>query len=119
MNSHGNLYDFNVELMLRERQEHEKRESFGKALELYQRAVQLNSNYAPAHFCRGVVLAKMGLWPDAASAYREAIRLQPEHKEAHANLGFVYYEMGFEAEAQTEFDCAIKLGGLARPAGKM
>jgi tetratricopeptide (TPR) repeat protein len=64
---------------------------------------------AQVYFRKGVELAKMGKWEDAAKAYQEALRVNPNDAQTYLNLGFVYYELGYDAEAQQAFERARKL----------
>src|SRR5262249_806941 len=93
--------------------------SFLKALESYQRAAVLDPDRAAVHFRMGMVLSKLGRWPEAVDAYLEVIRLQPTHAEAHLNLGFVYYELALASHSEEAFDRARQLGSLADASGKM
>jgi tetratricopeptide (TPR) repeat protein len=112
--------DIRAEILLREGKQSEDRHSLKKALESYERAAALDPECAAAHYRMGVVLGRLGRWPEAATAYQEAIRLQPEDGDAYLNLGFVYYEQGRDEQAQLCFQRARELGsGLAKPATKM
>jgi tetratricopeptide (TPR) repeat protein len=119
MDRTGNVRSIEAEMLLREGQQYQENLAYEKALESYQRAAALEPDRAVVHLRIGLVLSKLGRWPDAVTAFLEAIRLDPQQSEAHLNLGFVYYEMGMEECAQAEFELARKLAGLADPPGKM
>jgi TolB-like protein/tetratricopeptide (TPR) repeat protein len=68
------------------------------ALELFERAVEADPNYAPAYSGVADASALLASWqfaspaemyPRAAAAARRAIELDPASAEAHASLGFV------------------------------
>ncbi len=64
-------------------------------------------------FRKGMLLARQGLWKEAAAAYKESLRVNPNRAQTHLNLGFVYYELGYDREAQEAFERASKLQARA------
>jgi tetratricopeptide (TPR) repeat protein len=104
-----------AEIYFREGEQYREREAHGKALECFEQAIRRNPSHAAALFAKGMVLAKIGRWLDAAAAYREAVRLNPENAEAHLNLGFVYYELGYDEEARQAFETAQRYNPALHP----
>ncbi len=109
------------DLYLRGRFQWNKRsgEGFQKALEYFQRALELDPNYAPAH--AGVAdyhisVASWGLeppteaWPKAKDAVTKALQADDRLAEAHAAMGVIrmWYEWNWK-EAEREFLRAIEL----------
>ena len=109
------------DLYLRGRFQWNKRtpEGFQKALEYFQRALELDPNYAPAlagiadyH----VAVASWGLappadtWPDAKQAAMKALEADDSLAEAHASMGMIHmwYEWNWK-EAEREYLRAIEL----------
>ena len=109
------------DLYLRGRFQWNKRtpEGFQKALEYFQRALELDPNYAPAlagiadyH----VAVASWGLappadtWPDARQAAMKALQADDSLAEAHASMGMIHmwYEWNWK-EAEREYLRAIEL----------
>jgi len=79
-----------------------------EALDHYQRALALKSDYADAHYNFGVILLRLGQ-PDAGIAQLEAaVRFDPDHVKAHNNLGIALMEAGRLAEAIGHFQQALE-----------
>ena len=94
-------------------------EGFPKALEYYQRALELDPNYALAYAGIAdyhVSVASWGLeapteaWPKAKEAVKKALAADPTLAEAHASMGIIrmWYEWNWK-EAEREFLRAIEL----------
>jgi Flp pilus assembly protein TadD len=65
-------------------------------------AIQIQPDYAEAHYTLGTVLKQMNQLPDAADALREAIRLDPDFAGAHTTLAAVLRQLGDTAGAAAE-----------------
>ena len=116
------------DLYLRGRFQWNKRsgEGFQKALEYFQRALELDPNYAPALAGLAdyyVALASWGLappaqaWPDAKGAVSKALAADDTLADAHASMGIIrmWYEWDWK-EAEREYLRAIELNpGLPLP----
>lgn len=50
-------------------------EYFDKALEYYDKAISIDSQYAEAYNCKGILLEDMGRMDDAKYSYNQAIEL--------------------------------------------
>lgn len=57
------------------------------AVESFERAIELDPNYAAAWFERGSTFERGGALADAADDFRRAIQLEPGNAAAHASLG--------------------------------
>ena len=79
------------------------------ALELFTRAVSLDSTGADLHKKLGDALRLSWRLDEAVLCYREAIRLNPEHVDARNNLGVVLGALGSRAEAIECFSAVIAL----------
>ena len=64
---------------------------------------------ALAQFILGEAYAKLGFFPDAATAYHEAIKLKPDYIDAWFNLGWADTQAGKLPEATGVFQQLIKL----------
>ena len=53
----------------------------------YKKAIELNPDYAEAHYTLGVTLQDLGKLDEAEKSYKKAIELKPDFPEAHNNLG--------------------------------
>jgi tetratricopeptide (TPR) repeat protein len=79
------------------------------AIHNFERALQINPNYAEAHNNLGNVLLQQGQIDKALSHYTEALRLNPKYAEAHYNMAVILYGQGKIAEAITHYREAIRL----------
>jgi type IV pilus assembly protein PilF len=81
------------------------------AIEHFQKAIELDPNYADAHFHLGTALAEMRRWEEAVASYRRAIALPtltiPDF--AHQNLGLALYHLRRYREAEQALRFAISL----------
>jgi tetratricopeptide (TPR) repeat protein len=82
---------------------------YAEAVLAYDRAVQLEPDYAAAYTNMGVTLAKLGRWEDALHAYHAAIRKQPQYADAHYNLGVTLAELRRWGEALEAFREAVRV----------
>ncbi|HWP59946.1 MAG TPA: tetratricopeptide repeat protein [Candidatus Acidoferrales bacterium] len=72
-----------------------------KAIQHYQKAIELRPQYAEAYFNLGSAHYKRKELKKAEEAYLKAIELQPEYGRAHYSLGILYLE-------QKKYDLASK-----------
>ncbi|MEW5821369.1 MAG: tetratricopeptide repeat protein [Cyanobacteriota bacterium] len=63
---------------------------FSKALENYNKVLELKPDYARAKFNKGYILQRLGRSQEALALYNEALKLDPEIIEANNNLGIIY-----------------------------
>jgi serine/threonine protein kinase/tetratricopeptide (TPR) repeat protein len=70
----------------------------------------LGSQFAWAHFNRGLALARAGLLNPARDAYDEALRLDPDFAEALVNRALVALELNQVESALADLTLAISLG---------
>jgi tetratricopeptide (TPR) repeat protein len=81
------------------------------ALEQFRRAIELEPQYADAHFHLGVALAEATRWGEAVAAYQTALSLPtltvPDL--ARQNLGLALYHLGRYHDAEQELRFAIGL----------
>ena len=74
-----------------------------------QKAVQVMSQDAEAHYNLGVTLKQLGRLEEAEASYTQAIALQPNYAGAHKNLGVTLQELGRLEEAEASYMQAITL----------
>jgi len=84
---------------------------YNKAIEAFQKAIQLKPNAAVIHNDLGYCYFLAEQIELAVAAYREAIRLQPNYVSAYNNLGTAYVRLNNYAEAFLAFN---KLNMLTR-----
>jgi tetratricopeptide (TPR) repeat protein len=95
--------------LLQEGTDFGKRGDLDRALQLLQRAVELNPRLVDGHFNLAVGLWKVGRWDAAMAAMREVIRLDPNDFVAHLLLGGWLSDRGRPDEAVVDFERAAAL----------
>jgi tetratricopeptide (TPR) repeat protein len=85
---------------------------YPEARDLFQRAMRVQRNYAPALNNLGVLYLRMGQPADAIAAFRFGIREVPEDDMLYLNLGRVYIQTGERDKAR-----AVILEWLERKPG--
>lgn len=78
-----------------------------RALEAYQRAVELDPELADAHVNMGRLLHMAGERGRAEPHYREGVKLDPDDPTPHFNLGVLLEELGRKDEAVLAYKQAI------------
>ncbi len=87
----------------------EKQASYGKAVEHYTEAIDLNPEYTKAYNNRGVAYNSIGEYDRALQDYNKAIDLKPELVLPYSNRGNVYVEKGEVDRAIQDYNKAIDL----------
>ncbi len=80
-----------------------------EAIAQYQKALQINSNYAELHYNFGIALLQKGHVDEAIAQYQMALQLKPGYAEAHINLGIALLKTGKGDEAITHFQEALQI----------
>jgi protein O-mannosyl-transferase len=80
-----------------------------EAFDAYQRAIELQPDYAKAHGNLGIVYRKQGRLDDAIRQYRRAIECDPDYADAHFNLGLALQDRGDLDHTVAEFRKCIDL----------
>tara|TARA_B100000579_G_scaffold366328_1_gene326120 strand:- start:528 stop:2180 length:1653 start_codon:yes stop_codon:yes gene_type:complete len=75
----------------------------------YRKAIELNPEFAIAHYNLGSTLKSLGNIQEAESSTRKAIELKPDLAVAHSNLGIILREIGKLKEAELSTRKAIEL----------
>lgn len=81
-----------------------------ESLSEYQRAVELDPEYAEAHNNLANTYARLGRRDEAVSEYEKAIALHPRLAQAHANVASVLLKLGRTDEAMGHLQQALALG---------
>ena len=82
-----------------------------EAIEHYRRAINIRSDYAPAHNNMGAALRAKGQVADAVASYERALARLPDYPEAHYNLGNVLLDQGRLDDAIDHFRRALPSPG--------
>jgi tetratricopeptide (TPR) repeat protein len=81
----------------------------GKALAFYDQAIDIDLNYATAHFNKGIALRQLGRYDEELTAFDQALAINPAYAEAHFNRGFALQELGRYNEALAAWDQALAI----------
>ncbi|TDJ60300.1 MAG: tetratricopeptide repeat protein [Nitrospina sp.] len=80
-----------------------------RAIQLYQKALQIDSNYALAHYDLAVAYRGMGEVDRAIAEYQKTLSIHPNFPEALSNLGGQYFRKGEIEKAIAQFQKALTL----------
>ena len=76
---------------------------YAQALPFFQRATQLEPEYAAAHLNLGAAYAEMGMWQEAEAQLRTAVALDSLNFQARNILGKLYFDSGDLRAAEEQF----------------
>lgn len=79
----------------------------GEAASLYEEAIRLDPQFAPAYVGLGCILYSAGKASKAVDCYQKALEINPRQFEALYNLGVVFRDMGEPATALDYFTAAL------------
>jgi tetratricopeptide (TPR) repeat protein len=80
-----------------------------RAIDLYQRALQIDPNFILARYDLAVAYRGLGQIQKAIAEYEKALKLNPKFPEALSNLGGQYFRKGDVDRAITHFRKAIEV----------
>ena len=80
-----------------------------EAMDHYNQALSINSEYAGVYSNRGNAYAKLGQYQRAIEDYNEAIRLMPKYAPAYVNRGLSYARLSRLDQAIDDYNEAIRL----------
>ncbi len=86
---------------------YQRKKQWLNALESYQKALSLQTEYVEAHNGLGIVYATLGQYELAIDHFKKAIALDASKSYLHNNLGYAYYLQGVYHEAELSFQAAI------------
>ena len=75
----------------------------------YRKAIEINPNFANAHYNLGNILKDIGNLKDAELSYRKAIEINPNFANAHYNLGNILKDIGNLKDAELSYRKAIEI----------
>ncbi len=78
----------------------------------FNKAVQLDPNYAYRYASRAFAKQNFGDLDGAVEDYKKAVELDPEDAVAHNNLGLLLEQQGYKKEAELRFERADKLSKM-------
>jgi tetratricopeptide (TPR) repeat protein len=80
-----------------------------EAIEHYQIALEINTNYAEAHYNLGWLLDQQGRPDEAIVHYQKALKSRPDYAEIHEGFGDALAKMGQVDEAIAHYQKAVQL----------
>jgi len=89
-------------------------EEFQKAIEEFDKAIKIDSNYAEPYNGKGVAYRNLSEYHKAIEDYTKAIELYPSFFEAYNNRGVCFIFLGEYDKACFDFDKACKLGSCQK-----
>lgn len=81
----------------------------------FQKAVEIDANFATGYYNLGLTLKAMGNLTEAIAAYNRAIAINPSYAEAYQNLGVVLLKAGLVADSLAAFNKAVSLHDEQNP----
>jgi protein O-mannosyl-transferase len=79
------------------------------AIECFDRALQVDPDFAETHYNLGLVLTEIGHNEEAATQMRKALQAAPAFAKAENGLGFALMQLGQPGEAAAHFRRALEL----------
>ncbi|MEJ1958327.1 MAG: tetratricopeptide repeat protein [Nitrosomonadales bacterium] len=73
----------------------------------YHYALEINPEYAEAHYNLGIALQSLDRLTEAEHHYRHALRVMPNYVEAYNNLGLTLHSLGRTGEAEQCYQNAL------------
>lgn len=80
---------------------------YEKALELFQKAIELNPEFTEGYNNLGLTYTEMSQEEKATEAFKKAIELNPNLAATYNNLGYAFYRLGSYTEAIEMYQEAI------------
>jgi tetratricopeptide (TPR) repeat protein len=84
-------------------------DDWAKALPLFEKAVDTDSDYAEAWYQTSYCNGMLGRHNEALRASRQVIRLRPEWPEPYVNMGHAYTRLGQHQDAVNAYKQALRL----------
>lgn len=85
------------------------RDDYAKAAAYFEKAVEIDPNYAESWYQAGFCYGMLGRHADALKASRQAAKLRPEWAETHVNIGASSFALGQYKDAVDAYRTASKL----------
>ncbi len=91
-------------------------ERFQDALNDFDRALDINPNYASAWSNKGLVLSDLNRQNEAIAAFDRALDINPNDVNTWNNRGIILYQLGRKNDALSSFERAIEIDNNYQPA---
>jgi protein O-GlcNAc transferase len=80
-----------------------------KAINCFEKAIQINPNSANAYYSLGVIFTQLGESQKAISCYEKAIQINPNSANAYYSLGVIFAQLGESQKAISCYEKAIQI----------
>lgn len=87
---------------------HDRRE-FSKAIQAYQKVIELDPAYVEAYNNLGILYYEMGDFDRAFGAYQKSVEINPQYEKGFNNLGILLFSKGRHEEAKEAFEKALAI----------
>ena len=88
---------------------HYQQGEVSKAIQAYQKAVDLDPSFVEAYNNLGIIFQEMGDLESAFKSYRKAIEVDPHYVKSLNNLGIIHYLRGEDGQAIDLFKKALSI----------
>ncbi len=88
---------------------YQEKGQWDKAIAEYNKAIELNPEYAEAYYNRGIAYGNKGQYDQAISDYTKAIELNPRYAMAYVTRGSAYRQKGQFDQAISDFNKVIEI----------
>lgn len=105
----GRIHLLKADFFSQQQKEQERAESLGLAQENFEKAIELKSDYAPAHFQIAMIHIREDRIPEAIEKLEETKLAAPLDTGLAFQLGLVYYNDGQLTKAKAEFERAVSV----------
>ena len=79
------------------------------SIEAYNKALEIEPNYADAYYNMGMALQRQGKLKEAIEAYNKALAIKPDYADAYNNMGVVLQDQGKKEEAIEAYTRALSI----------
>jgi len=83
--------------------------SAAEAITQYEKVLQMEPDFAPAHYSLGNALAQAGRVEEAIAQYQKALQIQPHYMEPYFSLGNTFLKQGKVDEAIPQYQKAVRI----------
>ena len=85
------------------------KDKYQEAITHYDRAIDINHQFAAAYNNRGFAKSRLDRYEDALADYNEALRINPQLADAYYNRGFAKFRLDRYEDALADFDQALRI----------